>query len=81
VLAFHRGSVPEVVADGETGFIAGSLDEMVAAADRLAEIDRRAHRRRAEKPSSIGAMTDGYERAYEALPARAQSPNRLALVG
>src|SRR5439155_12568354 len=67
VIATRHGSVPEVVADGETGFIRDSVGGMVAAIDRLGDIDRRACRRRAEALFSIGAMADGYERAYRLL--------------
>jgi glycosyltransferase involved in cell wall biosynthesis len=35
VVAWRNGSVPEVVADGETGFIVESVQEMAAAVDRL----------------------------------------------
>jgi glycosyltransferase involved in cell wall biosynthesis len=35
VVAWRNGSVPEVVADGETGFIVESVEEMAAAVDRL----------------------------------------------
>jgi glycosyltransferase involved in cell wall biosynthesis len=34
VVAWRNGSVPEVVADGETGFIASSVEEMAAAVAR-----------------------------------------------
>jgi len=30
VVAWRNGSVPEVVADGETGFVVESMDELVA---------------------------------------------------
>ncbi|HLF76977.1 MAG TPA: glycosyltransferase family 4 protein, partial [Dehalococcoidia bacterium] len=41
VIAMARGSVSEVVADCETGFVCDSLDEMVAAVERVPLIDRR----------------------------------------
>jgi glycosyltransferase involved in cell wall biosynthesis len=67
VLATRWGSVPEVVAEGETGFIRDTPEEMVAALERLGEIDRRACRRRAAQLFSVEAMADGYEAAYRAL--------------
>ena len=39
VIAFPKGSVPEVVADGETGFLVEDENEMAAAVGRLGEID------------------------------------------
>jgi Glycosyl transferases group 1 len=41
VLAWRNGSVPEVIADGETGFVVASVEEMSAAVDRLDELDRK----------------------------------------
>jgi glycosyltransferase involved in cell wall biosynthesis len=65
VVAWRNGSVPEVVADGETGFIVESLDEMAAAFDRVGELDPHAMRSRVERHFSADAMITGYERAYE----------------
>jgi glycosyltransferase involved in cell wall biosynthesis len=65
VLAWRNGSVPEVVADGETGFIVESMDELVAAVDRVGELDPRAMRAWVEQRFSAEAMVNGYERAYE----------------
>src|SRR4029453_926419 len=39
VVAWRNGSVPEVVADGETGFIVSSVEEMAAAFDRVGGLD------------------------------------------
>jgi glycosyltransferase involved in cell wall biosynthesis len=57
--------VPEVVADGETGFIVESVDEMAAAVDRVGELDPHVLRSRVEQRFSAEAMVAGYERAYE----------------
>jgi glycosyltransferase involved in cell wall biosynthesis len=70
VIAMNRGSVPEVVADGETGFVCRSLDEMVAAVARVPLIDRRACRRRVEQLFSVSRMADGYEDVYARLLSR-----------
>jgi glycosyltransferase involved in cell wall biosynthesis len=71
VLATARGSVPEVVADGVTGFVRSTPDELVEAVARIGEIDRRACRRRVAELFSAEAMTAGYERlARSELPAR-----------
>ena len=70
VLATPRGAVPEVVVDGETGFIRDTLDELVEAARRIPELDRRRCRRRVEERFSATAMADGYEAAYERLLTR-----------
>jgi glycosyltransferase involved in cell wall biosynthesis len=67
VIAMARGSVPEVVADGETGFVCQSLDEMVAAVERVPIIDRMSCRRRVEQLFSVCQMADGYEDVYARL--------------
>jgi glycosyltransferase involved in cell wall biosynthesis len=49
VVAWRNGSVPEVVADGQTGFIVASVQEMAAAVDRVGELDPRVLRSRVEE--------------------------------
>ena len=70
VIAFRRGSVPEVVEDGVTGFLCDDVDQMVEAVARLGEIDPDACRRRAGRFSG-GAMCRGYLEVYENVVARA----------
>jgi glycosyltransferase involved in cell wall biosynthesis len=66
VLATRRGSVPEVVADGVTGFVRATSDELIEAVARIPEIDRRACRRRVAERFSAEVMTAGYERLVHA---------------
>jgi glycosyltransferase involved in cell wall biosynthesis len=54
-----------VVADGETGFIVESVEEMAAAIDRAGDLDPRVMRARVQDRFSAEAMVAGYERAYE----------------
>jgi glycosyltransferase involved in cell wall biosynthesis len=68
VIATPRGSVPEVIADGETGFIVpveGYGEAAAEALRRLEEIDPKACRRRVEDRFSKEAMVTGYEAIYE----------------
>jgi glycosyltransferase involved in cell wall biosynthesis len=67
VIAMARGSVPEVVVDGETGFVCDSVDEMVAAVERIPTIDRAACRQDVEQRFSAARMVDGYEDMYRRL--------------
>lgn len=67
VIAFRRGSVPEVVRDGETGYIVDTIEEAVDAVDRVPRLNRRKCSQWARKWFSAGQMVDGYERVYEAL--------------
>jgi glycosyltransferase involved in cell wall biosynthesis len=67
VIARAHGSVPEVVADGETGFIVDTDEEIAEAIGRLSEIDAKACRRRVEEKFSKEAMVAGYARVFEAV--------------
>jgi glycosyltransferase involved in cell wall biosynthesis len=67
VLALRRGSVPEVVEDGVTGFVRDSEEELAELADEVARLSRRACRERVDRLFSVAAMTDGYETVYSSL--------------
>jgi glycosyltransferase involved in cell wall biosynthesis len=77
VIAWRNGSVPEVVADGQTGFVVSSVQELAAAVDRVGELDPGAMRARVEGRFSAEAMITGYERAYR----RALARERAAAAG
>ena len=70
VLSFPHGAAPEVIADGETGFLCADVDAMSAAVARVEKIDPHACRARVEKMFSAQAMTSGYEEVYERVLAR-----------
>ena len=74
VIAFRRGSVPEVVKDGKTGFICppGDLDCMVKAVKRIYEMPkdryqtmRKNCRKHVEENFTVEKMVDGYEKVYK----------------
>jgi glycosyltransferase involved in cell wall biosynthesis len=65
VVAWRNGSVPEVVVDGETGFVVASVEEMAAAVDRVGELDSQVLRARVKERFSAEAMVAGYERIYQ----------------
>jgi glycosyltransferase involved in cell wall biosynthesis len=64
VLAFRRGSVPEVIDDGVTGCIVDSVDEAVAAMDRLLTLERRLCRTTFERRFSATRMANDYLDLY-----------------
>jgi len=64
VIGSRRGSIPEVVEEGGTGFVCESTEEMVRAVGRIGELSRKACRRRCEKHFSDRAIVDAYERLY-----------------
>src|SRR5437763_16492605 len=74
VLAFPRGAVPEVIADGETGFLCADAAAMSEAVGRVEEIDPHACRARVEKMFSAQAMTAGYEDVYARVLAHSPRP-------
>jgi glycosyltransferase involved in cell wall biosynthesis len=70
VIARPCGSVPEVVVDGRTGFLASTLIDMVEGVKRLHEIDRAECRREVESRFSVERMTQDYETVYRRLAAQ-----------
>jgi glycosyltransferase involved in cell wall biosynthesis len=70
VVAFRNGSVPEVVADGVTGFIVEGEDGAVAALRRLHALDRARVRRTFEERFTARRMAEDYLRLYRRLISR-----------
>ena len=70
VIARPCGSVPEVVVDGRTGFLADTLAELAGAVKRVDELDRAECRRHVEAQFSVSRMAEDYERVYRRLGAR-----------
>ncbi|RJQ43612.1 MAG: glycosyltransferase family 4 protein [Gaiellales bacterium] len=64
VIAFPEGSVPEVVADGVTGFVVPDSAGMVEAISRVGEIDAQACRDYVIDKFSVSRATSGYEEVY-----------------
>jgi glycosyltransferase involved in cell wall biosynthesis len=64
VIAYRRGSVPEVIQDGITGFIVDDLDEAVRAVGRVAGLRRADCRRVFEKRFSAPRMARDYLKVY-----------------
>ena len=67
ILAFPRGSMPEIVQDGKTGFLVGDMAQACEAVERLRDIDPLACRKNAEENFSAAVMTDKYETIYYSL--------------
>jgi glycosyltransferase involved in cell wall biosynthesis len=67
VLAMHRGSMPELIRHGVTGFLCRSTDEMAGAVARLGEIDRRACREDCERRFSAARMVEEYLHAIRSV--------------
>jgi glycosyltransferase involved in cell wall biosynthesis len=67
VIAFGRGSVPEIVDHGVTGLIVDSIDEAVVAVPLAKAVDRVAIRRRFEERFSVERMASDYLELYNAV--------------
>ena len=70
VVAFRCGSTPEIVEDGATGFLVDTLEQAIAAADRVHLLDREAVRARFELRFSAQAMARRYVDVYGDLLAK-----------
>jgi len=69
VIAFNAGSVPEVIAGGETGYIVSSEEEAVRAIGRLHTFSRRHCRALFEARFSAEVMAQNYLALYDAVQA------------
>lgn len=72
VIAFRRGSVPEVVDDGVTGCIVEDVTGAVAACAHVGDMDRRACRFRFEERFTAKRMARDYMELYGELMDRSQ---------
>ncbi len=70
VIANRRGSVPEVVKDGVSGFIVDTVDEAVKAIERIPDLDRRKVRQYFEERFSVERMVDEHLETYHDLIAK-----------
>ena len=67
VIAMNLGSVPEVVADGVSGFICNTVDECIAAIAKVPQLSRVACREYVASRFGIEQMAAGYENVYQQI--------------
>jgi glycosyltransferase involved in cell wall biosynthesis len=67
VIAYRKGSMPEVVDEGVTGRLVSSVDEAVAAVAGIADLDRAACSARARQRFSADRMVDEYLAIYRKI--------------
>src|SRR6201995_2978698 len=77
VIAYNRGSVPEVIDDGLTGFVVEDEISAVAAVDRLSRLDRGAIRAHFETRFTARRMALDYLEAYRGLTEQTEPRIRL----
>ena len=81
VIAFNRGSVPEVVADGKSGYVVDNSAEMILAIEKLDRIKRKDCAKHAREKFSESRMIDQYEAAIASVitpPRTRTSRSRLS---
>ncbi|TFG22602.1 MAG: glycosyltransferase family 4 protein [Promethearchaeota archaeon] len=67
VIAFNKGSMPEVVSDKKTGFLVESIEESVKVLDDIKGISRLNCRKWVEEKFSLDRMVDDYINVYERI--------------
>ena len=67
VVAYRRGSMPEVVDEGVTGYLAHDIESAISAVPEAVRLDRSVVRARAVARFGADRMVEDYLRAYEAL--------------
>ena len=70
VIALNRGSVPEVITHGMTGYVCADESELVDSVDQLGRLDRASCRAAVEARFSVETMVEAYESLYARLLGR-----------
>ncbi|HET8690214.1 MAG TPA: glycosyltransferase family 4 protein, partial [Candidatus Saccharimonadales bacterium] len=71
VIALRRGAFPEIIEDGQNGYVVDSLADMLDAIKKIHLISSKACRDHVVENFSIKQMVDGYEKAYREVVKRA----------
>jgi glycosyltransferase involved in cell wall biosynthesis len=74
VIAYPMGSVPEVIADGISGYVVSDLDGAVEAVRKIDNLDRRKIRKYFEQYFTADRMAKDYMKIYERLVSRKKAP-------
>jgi glycosyltransferase involved in cell wall biosynthesis len=78
-IGFNRGSVPEVITNGISGFVVDTVEEAVNAVHRVATFDRAACRAEFMKRFSASKMAQDYAKLYETIiAAKSAAPDATA---
>ena len=67
VIAFGRGSIPEIIKHDETGFIIADIEQAAEAVAAVPSLDRTACREDVEQRFSQARMASNYVRVYEEI--------------
>jgi len=67
VIAFDRGSMPELIENGKNGFLVDNVDEAIEAVSRIEDVDRAACRHHVEQHFTVERMVEQYIKVYEMI--------------
>jgi glycosyltransferase involved in cell wall biosynthesis len=73
VVGFHRGALPEVIANGRTGFLVNTVKEMIDAVSAVEDIDARACREHVEQHFAATRVGSDYEQLYRRMTLSAEA--------
>jgi len=86
VIAFDRGSMPELIEDGKNGFLVTTVDEAIDAVAHIKDINRACCRRRVEEHFTTDRMVEEYVQVYKSVlettrPKASESKKKLSTPG
>ncbi len=67
VVAYRRGSMPEIIDEGRTGYLVDSLDEAIMAVERVSDVDRSQCHATAARRFGADRMVRDYLAVYEQI--------------
>lgn len=67
VVAFNKGSMPEIIESGKNGFIVENVREAAIALGNISKIDRQCCRTTVEEKFSVERMVDDYIKVYQQI--------------
>jgi glycosyltransferase involved in cell wall biosynthesis len=67
VIAFDKGSMPELIENGKNGFLVNTVNEAIDAVVHIRDIERACCRRRIEQHFTISHMVEKYIQVYETI--------------
>jgi glycosyltransferase involved in cell wall biosynthesis len=80
VIAYRRGSVPEIIEENVSGFVVDTIDEAVAAVRRVAKLDRAGVRGEFEHRFTAERMARDYVGIYRRLLSARTQPAQVAIL-
>jgi glycosyltransferase involved in cell wall biosynthesis len=67
VIAFNKGSMPELIENGKNGFLVNTVNEAIDAVAHIRDIERACCRRHVEQYFTTNHMVEKYIQVYETI--------------